>query len=1006
MKTIKKALLLTFIIAILVCTFSIIANAATYGNLTYKVSGGEVTITDCSTSATTVTIPSTINGYPVTSIGTYAFYKCTSLTRIIIPNSVTSICDYAFSNCTSLASVTIGDSVTSIGNDAFSSCDALSSIIIPDGVSSIGAYAFYFCSSLTSIKIPSDLTYIGDYAFSYCDSLNSVYVNDIKNWCNIEFSNGGSNPLINGAKLYVNNILATNIVIPSGITDIKDYSFNFYTYLTSITIPNGVEHIGEEAFRECTNLKSILLPDSIISIEDMAFDETNYYKNSKNWENNVLYIGNHLIKAKQSLTGSYSIKVGTKCISDYAFYYCNKMTSVAIPDSVQIIGKGAFSCCKSITSIVIPKDVFLIGDYSFDFCSNLKNIYVNKQNSNFYDIEGVLYCKNENSILRFPCGKTDSHYSISEIVTKINIGAFKDCTNLSSIELPKSVLTIGDDAFYNCTLLTEFILPEKVSSIGACAFGYCKKLTSIDIPTSLNYLGEDAFYNCSAKRYYKGSIYQWNSISNPSSYTATCLYNGDYITFENNIINYAYNSYLSTIYISSSNPLDYLISTVKYPKHFIYKEIINKDFIDNIVDTQYSDDEYNYITIISTYDYDGARTHANKGYIPYEIIFDVAENCPIGTYTITFGEDTIGIGDADYTFILGEINVFVPDTLTINGSDSISSAAQYTVSGVNTPEVPVTWSVDNDEVATISADGVLTPITNGTVVITATYTENDTIFATKTVTVQDCNVTDIVIVGSDTVFDGEKYYAVIYPENLSHKTIKWSIDNTEVATVTEEGVLTVVSAGTVNLRATVDDATEFYVEKEITVPSINAVIDTLSTDLGTWDKTFTPYERNYTIVVPADTTSISFTGAYTGGSLKGNGTTMLNNRARAFELSEDVTTITFVRSNVTDKNNSNYTVTVVRSVTYITANVSVVNGKYHFEVDTVSLPEGCESASVVVAVYDENGTFVTMQTKPVTSDNTTASFDFDVEDVYSYQVMLFDALGNMKPLCTSVKDNI
>ena len=133
---------------------------------------------------------------------------------------------------------------------------------------------------------------------------------------------------------------------------------------------------------------------------------------------------------------------------------------------------------------------------------------------------------------------------------------------------------------------------------------------------------------------------------------------------------------------------------------------------------------------------------------------------------------------------------------------------------------------------------------------------------------------------------------------------------------------------------------------------------------------------------------------------------MLNGRARTITLDSDVTTLTLSRANVEGKNDSSYTVTVVKSVTYITANVSVVNGKYHFEVDTVELPEGCESASVVVAVYDENGTFVTMQTKPVTSDNTTASFYFDVDDVYCYQVMLFDALGNMKPLSTNVKKQI
>ena len=431
--------------------------------------------------------------------------------------------------------------------------------------------------------------------------------------------------------------------------------------------------------------------------------------------------------------------------------------------------------------------------------------------------------------------------------------------------------------------------------------------------------------------------------------------------------------------------------------------------MDNTIDTQYSDDEFGHVTIISTYSFDGERTEQYKGYTPYEIVFEVSETCPLGTYTLEFVDETIALGDGDYTLILDSVDVFVPDTLTIYGADEISGETQFTVRGVNTENVPVVWSVDDENVATISNDGVVTPITNGTVVITATYTENDTVFATKTVTVNDCNdcnVTDILIIGDDTVYDGEKYYAKVYPENLNHKTVTWSVDNTEVATITDDGVITAVGAGTVKVKATVNDATAFSKEMTVTIPSINAVIDTLSSDVGAWDKEFVPYERNYTITVPKDTTSISLTGSFTGGSLKCNTTTMLNGRARSIDLTDDITVLTLYRSNVTGKNESSYTVTVVRSVPHITANVTVVNGKYHFEVDTIALPEGYESASVVVAVYDENGTFVTMQTKSVTADNTTATFDFDVEDVYSYQVMFFDALGNMKPLSTNVKKQI
>ena len=174
-------------------------------------------------------------GDNVTSIGTYAFQQCYSLTSITIPDGVTSIGTYVFQNCYSLTSLTIPRGVTSVNDDTFDSCYSLTSINIPDGVTSIGTYVFRYCYSLTSITIPDGVTSIGTNAFQQCHSM-------------------------------------TSITIPDGVTSIKNSEFRSCSSMTSITIPDGVTSIETYAFQYCYSLTSINIPDNVTSIGNSAFN--------------------------------------------------------------------------------------------------------------------------------------------------------------------------------------------------------------------------------------------------------------------------------------------------------------------------------------------------------------------------------------------------------------------------------------------------------------------------------------------------------------------------------------------------------------------------------------------------------------------------------------------------------------------------------------------------------------------------------------------------------------
>ena len=231
------------ILVALLATTNLWAQSFQYGELYYDITSSYEPYTvevvgGAESFVTTVIIPETVTydgtTYSVTSIGWDAFWECSNLTSVTIPNSVTSIGYWAFWNCSSLTSVTIGNSVTSIGDWAFNGCRSLTSVTIPNSVTSIGGGAFADCSALTSIIIPNSVTSIGSSAFAGCSSL-------------------------------------TSITIPNSVTSIENGAFSDCSALTSITIPNSVTSIGEVAFANCTSLTSIIIPNSVTSIGDWAF---------------------------------------------------------------------------------------------------------------------------------------------------------------------------------------------------------------------------------------------------------------------------------------------------------------------------------------------------------------------------------------------------------------------------------------------------------------------------------------------------------------------------------------------------------------------------------------------------------------------------------------------------------------------------------------------------------------------------------------------------------------
>lgn len=382
-------------------------------------------------------------------------------------------------------------------------CEDIVSLNIESGVESIGSYAFYYCKGLINVKIPDSVTTIGEYAFLECVSLASVTISN-----SVTTISKGS---------FQNCTGLTNVTIPDSVINIDEYAFSSCNSLTNVTIQNGTKSIGTFAFSDCRNLNNITLPDSVVSIGDNAFQYTGLYNDDSEWE--VLYIGNHLIKAddwalNKGNISDYAIKPGTKTIADYAFIGCDELKSITIPDSVVSIGNYAFESCSSLTGMAIPENVIRIGNCAFQTCIGLTNISVADGNSAYCSENGILYNKEKTEIICFPKNKSDNSFEIPNGITTISDGAFERCWNLTNVTIPNGVKTIGDDAFNYCRALTSITIPDGVTSIGNYTFFNCSSLTSVTIPNSVTSIGEYAFNKCNKLKNvnYIGSKEDWGDI--------------------------------------------------------------------------------------------------------------------------------------------------------------------------------------------------------------------------------------------------------------------------------------------------------------------------------------------------------------------------------------------------------------------------------------------------------------------------------------------------------------
>jgi hypothetical protein len=520
--------------------------ALTSIEIPYKVvSLGDYIFNNCSSLASVTFEDNTVYGNQLMQIGIRAFQNCAALTSIVLPKNVSSLGSeldsstattkmttegYTFYGCSSLKSVELSDNIKVIGTYAFNGCISLESVKLPSKLQAIGYYAFRDCSSLSTVTfeydtpvlekiaqfafyncpllteftIPESVNAIGTYAFTGCSGLETVTYNASVAVPNYMFQNCYA--LANfsfGSKVNVPSIgsyafdgcrVLKQITIPDDVTSIGTYAFR-YSGLTSVTIPEKTVTVGSNAFYECTSLKSVVhngTGDSVGTIGSSAFQGC---------------------KALETVT--FAKESNVKALYTKAFQDCTSLSSITLPDSIEILGGSSLSAtlandttssvfinCTSLASINIPASVTVLTSSLFSGCTALKTVTFDK-NSKLATIgnSAFRYCSSLTSI------------DIPKGVTVLGTYAFADCTSLATVNFDKEskLKYVLNYAFSNCYDLSDITLPDTVEWFGGAkladaysetvnsyVFQNCKSLKSIRIPDGIKAIALYAFSGCTS----------------------------------------------------------------------------------------------------------------------------------------------------------------------------------------------------------------------------------------------------------------------------------------------------------------------------------------------------------------------------------------------------------------------------------------------------------------------------------------------------------------------------
>lgn len=763
------------------------------------------------TGLTSVEIPNR-----TTYLGASAFEGCTGLTTVTLSSYLTTVKDRAFAGCTKLSRIEVKNKITSIGDQAFLNCSALTAISLPSTLKTIGLSAFQGCTKLSDVVLPDGLTKLGDSAFQDCKALRKVAIPaaivEIK------------------PAVFSGCTTLSDVTFPTGVTVISATAFA-KTALSSLTIPSTVTEIGDNAFSAISALRSLTFADSTTPIKygSDVFKESPIESltigrtlnctvaNSGPFKDQVklktlkitapcVTIAESMFKGCTALV-NVTIEKGLSEIKGDAFSGCSSLATLALPESVKAIRKNAFYNCFNLSSFNLPPQVTVVEMQTFYQCRKLPSIDLTKvteiQNGAFYGCDGL------------------KEVTLGSSLKTMGNDAFSDCLSLASIVIPGNVVTMGDGMFFGCTKLTDvkfeagsqllrmgektFVdCPVRSLSLGRnieytgsadenvlgdnttlyevtilgsvdricdAMFAGCTKLTEVDIPASVSKVGDNAFRSCSSLMAVT-SRRETAPVAVASSFD-TATYNGATLTVPEG----AQASYKAAAGWKLFKSFKELPGVPKYSASASI-EGPGSVTLNGSSDYPVVVSQGQSLTIVAT---------------PEEGMYVLEARYSMGSVNKTFTESvTIDnvTADVNVSVRFGDKAVVAPTAIEI--SPSILSIAPGEEAQLFVDFEPydsysdITWKSNKPDVATVSADGLVTGVKNGNAVITATTANG--LKASCQLTVNDGSVR---IEAIPQLAYGQKWMARLLNNDVAVTSgVIWKSSNPEWVTITSGGMIT------------------------------------------------------------------------------------------------------------------------------------------------------------------------------------------------------------------------